>query len=31
MNIERFIQELAAILSEKGVEIGSNNNPKEPS
>lgn len=31
MNIDRFIQELVAILSEKGAEIGSNDNPKKPS
>lgn len=31
MNIERFVQELAAILSEKGVEIGSKDNSESSS
>ena len=31
MNIEKFIQELAAILSEKGAEIGSKDNSESPS
>jgi len=31
MNIEKFVQELATILSEKGVEIGSKDNSESPS